>query len=62
MFTLGSLEEDLEKAEDGGKSWSCEGQEERVSLSDIGWLRSRDGVYTLKDLRGRDECPIHKRI
>ena len=30
VFTLGSLEEDLEKAEDGGKSWSCEGQEERV--------------------------------
>ena len=32
----------LEDAEDGGKVWSREGQEEEVSLSDIGWFRSRD--------------------
>ena len=36
--------ENLEDAEDVGKSWSREGQEEGISLSDIGWLRSRDGV------------------
>ena len=27
-----------------GKSWSRGGQEEGISLSDIGWFRSRDGV------------------
>ena len=32
----------LEDAEDGGKVWSRGGQEEEVSLSDIGWFRSRD--------------------
>ena len=28
-----------------GKSWSRGGQEEGISLSDIGWFRSRDGSY-----------------
>ena len=32
----------LEDAEDGGKVWSRGGLEEEVSVSDIGWFRSRD--------------------
>ena len=34
----------FESVEDVGKSWSRGGQEERISLSDIGWFRSCDGV------------------